>query len=137
MKLIKTTSEQSAKRIPILVPNLTSLTDNKAEQGFRKIALPTMEGIHFEKVEEIVSLEAKGNYTNLHFINRKKLLVCKTLLEMENVLNAGNQFVRIHRSFTVAKDKIESIESNQLQVDGVKYVIGRQYINEVKRILLQ
>ena len=101
MKLIKRTPEQSAKRIPILVPNLSSLPDNKAEQGFRKIALPTMEGIHFEKVEEIVSLEAKGNYTNLHFINGKKLLVCKTLLEMENVLNAGNQFVRIHRSFTI------------------------------------
>ena len=49
----------------------------------------------------------------------------------------ASSFIRIHRSFTVAKDKIESIESNQLQVDGVKYVIGRQYINEVRRILLQ
>ncbi len=101
MKLIKTTSEQSAKRIPIFVPNLSPLPGNKAEQAYRKIALPTMEGIHFEKVEEIVSLEAKGNYTKLHFINGKKLLVCKTLLEMESILNAGNQFVRIHRSFTI------------------------------------
>ena len=48
-----------------------------------------------------------------------------------------SSFIRIHRSFTVAKDKIESIESNQLQVDGVKYVIGRQFLNEVRRILLE
>ena len=102
MKLVKTTTlEQTAKRIPIFVPNLSSFPQNKAEQVYRKIALPTMEGIHFEKVEEIVSLEAKGNYTNLHFLNRKKLLVCKTLREMEKALNAGNQFVRIHRSFTI------------------------------------
>jgi DNA-binding LytR/AlgR family response regulator len=48
-----------------------------------------------------------------------------------------SSFIRIHRSFTVALDKIESIESNQLQVDGVKYVIGRQYLNDVRRILLE
>jgi len=102
MKLVKTTPfEQTAKRIPILVPNFSDLPKNKAEQGYRKIALPTMEGIHFEKVEEIVDLEAKGNYTSIHFLNEKKLLVCKTLREMEQLLNAGNQFVRIHRSFTI------------------------------------
>lgn len=99
MKLVKTPApKQTARRIPIFVPNLPSSSQNKATQAYRKIALPTMEGIHFEKIETIVSLEAKGNYTNLHFINGKKLLVCKTLLEMEQILNAGNQFVRIHRS---------------------------------------
>ena len=102
MKLVKTTTKElTAKRIPILVPNLPGPPNNKAEQVYRKIALPTMEGIHFEKVEEIVNLEAKGNYTCIHFLNGKKLLVCKTLREMEMLLNAGNQFVRIHRSFTI------------------------------------
>ncbi len=102
MKLVKTPSiEQAAKRIPIFVSNLPNSPENKAEQVYRKIALPTMEGVHFEKVEEIVSLEAKGNYTNLHFISGKRLLVCKTLREMEQILNAGNQFVRVHRSFTI------------------------------------
>ena len=101
MKLVKTPTDQTAKRIPILIPNISESPKNKAEQVYRKIALPTMEGIHFEKVEEIVNLEAKGNYTNLNFINGKKLLVCKTLREMEQMLNAGNQFVRIHRSFTI------------------------------------
>jgi two-component system, LytTR family, response regulator len=102
MKLVKTTSiEQTARRIPIFIPNLPIIKKNKTKQGYRKIALPTMEGIHFKKVEEIVSLEAKGNYTNLHFTNGKKLLVCKTLRKVEKILNAGNQFIRIHRSFTI------------------------------------
>lgn len=108
MKLIKTTSPgQAARSIPITFAELTSTQRNKAQQGCRKIALPTIEGIHFEKVDEIVRMEAKGNYTCLYFINRKKLLVCKTLSEMEQGLKAGNQFVRIHRSFTINLNLIQ------------------------------
>ncbi len=102
MRLIKTPkSIQDATLKPLLLPDYSSVHTNKADRAFRKIALPTMEGIHFEKIEGIVSLEAKGNYTNLHFITGKKLLVCRTLRDMEALLNCGNQFVRIHRSFTI------------------------------------
>lgn len=102
MRLIKSPkSVQDNTRIPILLPNVSEQATNKADQAFRKIALPTMEGIYFEKVESIISLEAKGNYTNLRFITGKKLLVCKTLRDMENLLNGGNQFIRVHRSYTI------------------------------------
>jgi two-component system LytT family response regulator len=67
----------------------------------RKIALPTMEGIHFERIQNIICLEAKGNYTHIHFSDRKKILVCKTLQDVENILNDRLQFVRIHRSHTI------------------------------------
>ncbi len=79
----------------------------------RKIALPTMEGINFERVQNIISLEAKGNYTMLFFEGKRKLLVCKTLRDMENQIRTGSQFVRIHRSYT--------INLNHLQ----KYVKGK------------
>lgn len=79
----------------------------------RKIALPTMEGINFERIQSIISLEAKGNYTMLYFTGKRKLLVCKTLREMENQIRTGSQFVRIHRSYT--------INLNHLQ----KYVKGK------------
>ena len=102
MRLIKSPqSVQDNTRIPILLPNVSEQATNKADQAYRKIALPTMEGIYFEKVESIISLEAKGNYTNLRFITGKKLLVCKTLRDMENLLNGGNQFIRVHRSYTI------------------------------------
>lgn len=74
---------------------------NKPYNPHRKIALPTMDGIHFERVQHIISLEAKGNYTNIHFINDKKTLVCKTLQDVESLLNNNLQFVRIHRSHTI------------------------------------
>jgi two-component system LytT family response regulator len=60
-----------------------------------------MEGIHFERIQNIICLEAKGNYTHIHFSDRKKILVCKTLQDVENILNDRLQFVRIHRSHTI------------------------------------
>ena len=72
-----------------------------------------MEGIQFELVQHIVSLEAKGNYTSLYFTGGRQLLVCKTLMEIEEMLNNSVQFIRIHRSFTINLNKI------------VKYVRGK------------
>ena len=93
MKSVKSTTEQTAKRIPLFIPTHTSSQNNKAEQIYRKVALPTMEGIHFEKVEGIVSLEAKGNYTNIHFINGKKL--CHDVLSKANLINLLHDALQI------------------------------------------
>ena len=65
-----------------------------------KIVLPTMEGLCFEKVKHITFLEASGNYTALHFKDKRQILVCKTLREVEQQL-PGDAFSRIHRSHTV------------------------------------
>ena len=65
-----------------------------------KIVLPTMEGLCFEKVKHLAYLEASGNYTVLHFLDGRQVLVCKTLREVELQLPRG-AFVRIHRSHTI------------------------------------
>jgi two-component system, LytTR family, response regulator len=59
-----------------------------------------MEGLIFEKTKNIMYLEAEGNYTMIHFADKRTLLVCKTLREMEEML-PSTKFVRIHRSHTV------------------------------------
>jgi DNA-binding LytR/AlgR family response regulator len=74
----------------------TSKPKNKGQ----KIALPTMEGLCFEKVKHVAYLEASGNYTVLHFTDKRQTLVCKTLREVEMLL-PEDAFVRIHRSHTI------------------------------------
>ena len=59
-----------------------------------------MEGFCFEKVKHIAFLEANGNYTTLHFIDKRQILVCKTLREVEQMLPEWS-FARIHRSHTI------------------------------------
>ncbi len=65
-----------------------------------KVVLPTMEGLCFEKVKHIAYLEANGNYTAIHFKDKRQVLVCKTLREVEQML-PGTAFSRIHRSHTI------------------------------------
>ena len=76
--------------LPAAVPHTAS----------KKIMLPTMEGISFEKIKNIAYLEASGNYTLLHFTDGRQILVCRSLCEIESRLSR-NSFVRIHRSHTI------------------------------------
>lgn len=86
----------------------TSTHRNGFLSGNKKIALPTMEGIEVEQINEITHLKAEGNYTVLHFEGGRKLMVCRTLREIEElILPATEQFIRIHRSFTVNLDKVK------------------------------
>jgi two-component system LytT family response regulator len=73
----------------------------------KKIALPTMEGINFENLHHIVCLEAHGNYTMIHFIDGRQVLVCKTLNLVEEMLTEG-AFIRIHRSATINLDRLKN-----------------------------
>ena len=66
----------------------------------KKIMLPTMDGLCFEKIKHIAYLEANGNYTALHFTDGRQVLVCKTLGDVERML-PSRSFVRIHRSHTI------------------------------------
>jgi two-component system, LytTR family, response regulator len=71
-----------------------------------KIALPTLDGIQIEKLENILYLEADGNYTKIHFVNSKSILVSKTLHAIELMLEDSHQFVRIHRSYNINIEKL-------------------------------
>jgi DNA-binding LytR/AlgR family response regulator len=86
-----------ARNIPL--KSLESASPKPLPTG-KKIVLPTMEGLCFEKVKHIAYLEASGNYTVLHFKDKRQILVCKTLREVEQMLPEW-AFARIHRSHTI------------------------------------
>lgn len=65
-----------------------------------KIALPTLDGLIFEDIRNVVYLEAQGNYTYIHLTEDRKMLVCKTLREVEENIRT-EIFVRVHRSYTI------------------------------------
>jgi len=80
---------------------------SKLPKRGKKIALPTLEGYLFKQVENITLLHAQGNYTQLLFVDNSKILICKTLSYVENMLRWHPQFIRIHRSYTVNLDHVE------------------------------
>ena len=66
----------------------------------KKIGLPSADGILFEDLENIVRLEAEGNYTYIYITGKKKELVSKSLKEFEDILPAA-AFCRLHHSHIV------------------------------------
>jgi two-component system, LytTR family, response regulator len=60
--------------------------------------------------ENIIMLEAKGNYTIIHLQSGKKMMVAKTLKSFEELL-ANHQFYRIHRAFLINITHLKSYNS--------------------------
>lgn len=79
---------------------LDALLERLQKPQKRQLALPTMEGLQMVGVEAIISCSAKSNYTLLHFKDGQKLVVSKTLKEIEAVLTP-HQFLRVHHSHLV------------------------------------
>ncbi len=80
------------KQIKAKPNNLKSNNTN-----FDKIALPSAEGIHFMAINTIIYVEAESNYSIFHFIDRKKMIISKTLKQVEQALEMYS-FFRAHKS---------------------------------------
>jgi DNA-binding LytR/AlgR family response regulator len=64
--------------------------------------------------ERIHYLEACGDYVKVH-TEEETLLTHDTLKRMEGML-PGGKFLRIHRSFIIALDRIQFIEGNRIRI---------------------
>jgi DNA-binding LytR/AlgR family response regulator len=86
-------------------------------------------------LDEILIIESLRDYLKITTISNK-YIIHSTLSSFTEKLPSNN-FIRIHRSFTIAIDKIEAVQGNSVEIDGIKYVIGRSYIEHVKNRILQ
>lgn len=82
------------------------------------------------KQSDILFLEALKNYTIIVTAS-KKYYVLKGFSEILKEKYFQN-FIRIHRSYAVCKDKIEKISAQELYlIDGKKLPIGRNFKNQI------
>ncbi len=66
----------------------------------KKISIPTVHGLEFLAVDEILYCQADANYTILYLKDKQQLLVAKTLKEFEALLSESG-FFRVHHSHLV------------------------------------
>jgi len=89
-----------------------------------------MERIDFS---DILFVEGQGAY--LRIVTRQaKIMTIQNFQNMEQMLPSDN-FMRVHKSYIVAMDKIESIERNVIRIAGQRISIGKSYQNEFYRRL--
>lgn len=70
-----------------------------------KIALPTMEGLQLVQLDTIISCTSDSNYTIFKLKGNEKIIVSKTLKEVEELLSEYS-YLRVHHSSVVNLNEI-------------------------------
>jgi len=83
---------------------------------------------------EIVYIESLSNF--IHIITKSESINSKEKISKIETRLPDN-FIRIHRSFIVNKDKITAISYNEISVENKNLNIGRSYRNKVKENLIK
>ena len=71
------------------------------EDVLPKIPVPTSDGFELVPVDEVLFCEAHDNYTYFSLRNKKRIVACRMLKEVEEQLNDFPFFVRVHNSYIV------------------------------------
>ena len=86
-------------------------------------------------IKDIVYIEGLKDYAKIHLANETKpLLSLITLKSLEEKLPI-RLFMRVHRSFIIALDKIDAVTKNTVQIGGINITIGEQYKDAMKQFL--
>ena len=85
-------------------------------------------------IEDILFIEGMKEYIKV-VTTDKSYITLKSLTSLTEELPL-DKFIRMHKSFTIAIDKIKSIEGNRIQILTHKLPIGRNYGKDVKNKIL-
>ncbi len=77
------------------------------------------------KISDINYIEGLGDYIKL-YTNDKKIVTNLSMKKIEALL-PENKFYRIHKSFIIALDKIDSIEGNLVKLTNIRLPVGNSY----------
>lgn len=86
-------------------------------------------------IEEILFVEGMKEYIKV-VTPDKTYITHKSLTSLSEELPA-DRFLRIHKSYVIALNKVKSIEGNRVQIQSYNIPIGRNYIKEVKNKILE
>ena len=117
-RFIKAVGKAFSQKTVVLPPGLPAAEEPflfvKEDRQLIRIALA-----------DIISLESLRDYVKITTL-RQHIITRQTLGYYEELL-PSEQFLRIHRSFIVAKAKIHSMTETRINVTGQTLPIGRQY----------
>jgi two-component system response regulator LytT len=78
-------------------------------------------------LDDILYFEGLKDYVKVVLKNSEKAVLSRTTLKTLEEKLSPRKFMRVHRSFIVALDKITSISKNSLQIDKKIIALGDQY----------
>lgn len=121
----KISENQTTKTVIKEVSNDASSTTRFFVKGDKKH--------HQIDLNDLLYIEAYGNYTKL-FLTNEMIVSHEKISHYEAILTNGN-FLRVHKSFIIAIDKIKFIEGNRILINEHKIPVGQTYKSRVSKLL--
>lgn len=75
---------------------------------------------------DILYIESIDDYLRIHLSGKKPIMTLSTLKAIEDKLPSSN-FIRVHRSYIVALNKIESVRGKNIQLPLAEIPISNKY----------
>lgn len=108
-----------------------------------QIALPTGVGFQIVEIKNIIRCQSDSNYTNIYCKDENKVLISRTLKELEELLT-DHGFIRVHQSHLINPQFVKGILRHDggslIMNDNVEIPVSRQkskYINNILQKMLR
>ncbi len=124
--------ERFLKAIDKVSVKSATIAPKTSEKSKTSFFLKGDKKVHQIHLETILFIEASGNYTKV--ITMNETIVSHEKISSLEILLPENNFIRVHKSFIIAKDKIKVIEGNRIHIEEQWIPIGQTYKQQVKRL---
>jgi len=107
----------------------------------RKLAIPNLEGFKLVSVEDIISCEADDNYTHILLKEKVKITACRTLKEIQHLLEDYELFIRVHNSFLININEVNQYVRGEggyvIMSDGTHINVSRNKKDTLLKYLVK
>ncbi|WP_339849567.1 LytTR family DNA-binding domain-containing protein [uncultured Dokdonia sp.] len=86
--------------------------------------------LHRVLFQDILYIESDSEYVNYHLEDGKKIMANQSLSKLLNEL--PSQFIRVHRSYIVNKNKVTSLKGRSLMLSNTEIPVSDSYFEAVK-----
>ena len=135
---LRSVVDRAAQKVQIVQQQLDLLKQQLLSPRLNsRIALPQLNGFIIAEIDQIIYCESDSNYTRFFMKNNEQYLICRTLGEVENLME-GHLFFRSHKQFLVNIEEIKRVireDGTTLEMSNGRTIpVSRQKIDAVKQI---
>lgn len=118
---------------PVVVEPVQTAPSLPAAPAQDFIFVKTEHKIQKIQLDDILYIEGLKDYISI-FTKSERVITLQNMKKMEETLPKG-EFIRVHKSYIISLDKVESIERSRISITGKIIPIGDTYRDEFFKLI--
>ncbi|RMA64761.1 LytR/AlgR family response regulator transcription factor [Ulvibacter antarcticus] len=121
------------ERFLTAVNKVKSTSEGISEKTTDTLTIKSGYDLHKVQTEDILYIKSDSEYVTF-YMKDKKIMSYQSLKSLENSLPASD-FMRVHRSFIVNKNKVSGLKGRDLLLGDITIAVSDSYYDNVKKEL--